>query len=66
MKKYGLSTNVMQTYLADFHGMTASLQKPGARPRAARVAALCIDCHGVHDITKVDAPNSRGDPGEPR
>lgn len=59
MKKYGLSTNVTQTYLADFHGMTASLEKqqgPGAEP--AKVVALCIDCHGVHDITKTDAPNS--------
>jgi predicted CXXCH cytochrome family protein len=59
MKKYKLSTNVMQTYLADFHGMTASLQKQ-QDPSAAggRVVALCIDCHGVHDISKTDAPHS--------
>lgn len=57
MKKYGLSTNVMQSYLADFHGMTASLQKKGTT-EDARVTALCIDCHGVHDITKADAKNS--------
>jgi predicted CXXCH cytochrome family protein len=59
MKKYRLSTNVMQTYLADFHGMTASLQKKaGGRAEGSQVVALCIDCHGVHDITKTDAPNS--------
>ena len=57
MKKYGLSTNVMQTYLADFHGMTASLQRQQSS-EGARVTALCIDCHGVHNITKVDARNS--------
>jgi predicted CXXCH cytochrome family protein len=59
MKKYDLSTNVMQTYLADFHGMTASLQKKeGGGAEGSRVVALCIDCHGVHDITKTDAPHS--------
>jgi RES domain-containing protein len=57
MKKYKLSTAVMQTYLADFHGMTASLQKQQT-PDSSSVVALCIDCHGVHDITKTDAPNS--------
>lgn len=57
MKKYKLSTSVMQTYLADFHGMTASLQRKGTT-EGARVTALCIDCHGVHDIARTDAPNS--------
>jgi predicted CXXCH cytochrome family protein len=57
MKKYGLSTNVMQTYLADFHGMTASLQRKRSG-EDSKLVALCIDCHGVHDITKADAPNS--------
>ena len=61
MKKYGLSTNVMQTYLADFHGMTASLQKQEKAGGAdgGQVVALCIDCHGVHDITKTDAARTR-------
>jgi nitrate/TMAO reductase-like tetraheme cytochrome c subunit len=58
MKRYGLSTNVMQTYLADFHGMTASLQKKGT-VEGARVTALCIDCHGVHDITKTKGNGSK-------
>ena len=59
MKKYGLSTNVMQTYLADFHGMTASLQERSGTAEGGRVAALCIDCHGVHDITKTKGEGSQ-------
>lgn len=57
MKKYGLSNAVLKTYLSDFHGTTASLQKaePGANP----VVALCTDCHGIHDISKVKDPGSR-------
>jgi predicted CXXCH cytochrome family protein len=58
MKKYGLSTAVSQTYVADFHGMTASLQG-AATPRESSVVALCTDCHGVHDIAKVNEPGSR-------
>lgn len=57
MAKYGLSTRVLQTYLADFHGTTASLARP--RSGEARITALCTDCHGVHDITHVDDPGSR-------
>lgn len=58
MAKYGLSTNVLQTYLSDFHGMTASLQRTGKGGRAV-LTALCTDCHGIHDITKVRDPGSR-------
>lgn len=57
MKKYGLSTSVLQSYLTDFHGMTASLSKNTAQGDA-RVTAVCVDCHGVHDIAKVDSPDS--------
>lgn len=58
MEKYGLSTAVANTYVADFHGMTASLQRSGT-PRESSVVALCTDCHGVHDISKVDEPGSK-------
>jgi hypothetical protein len=57
MKPYGLSTAVLRTYLADFHGMTASLSH-AADQGERRVTALCTDCHGVHDIAKVDDPGS--------
>ncbi|HKQ60196.1 MAG TPA: cytochrome c3 family protein [Candidatus Polarisedimenticolaceae bacterium] len=56
MRKYGLSAAVLRTYLADFHGMTVSLRSADARE--APVVARCTDCHGVHDITRVDAPDS--------
>ena len=53
MDKYGLSTKVTETYVADFHGTTVTLfeqQFPGQ----ATNKAVCSDCHGVHDIAKVD------------
>ncbi|MBE3072984.1 MAG: cytochrome c3 family protein [Acidobacteria bacterium] len=53
MSPYGLSTAVMQTYLADFHGMTASLHRSeGKRTDPQVLTALCVDCHGVHDISR--------------
>jgi predicted CXXCH cytochrome family protein len=59
MKKYGLSTAVLQTYLADFHGMTASLHRSQGLPVDAQaLTALCVDCHGVHDITKTTGDGS--------
>jgi hypothetical protein len=58
MARHGLSPNVLKTYLADFHGATASLAR-GRHAGDGRVTALCTDCHGVHDIAKVDAPGSR-------
>lgn len=55
MGKYGLSTDVVKTYLSDFHGVTLGLyQKEGERPgRPDRPMAVCTDCHGTHDITGV-------------
>ena len=54
MKKYGLSTHVIDTYLTDFHGMSASLQHKAVKGSGERLAAVCTDCHGVHDIRKSD------------
>ena len=59
MAKYKLSTKVLQTYLADFHGVTAKFQEGEKGQDQNPVVALCTDCHGVHDITKVDAPDSK-------
>jgi predicted CXXCH cytochrome family protein len=57
--KYGMSSDVLRTYLADFHGMTASLQQRqnGGAPAGA-VTAVCTDCHGVHDIAHPGQPGS--------
>jgi predicted CXXCH cytochrome family protein len=58
MKRYGLSTKVVDTYLADFHGMAATLQHGQKKGPGVRLAAVCTDCHGVHDIQKADDPTS--------
>jgi predicted CXXCH cytochrome family protein len=59
MAKYGLSPNVLSTYLADFHGASASLSAgSGTEPEKGRVTALCIDCHGVHNVMRVTDPDS--------
>ncbi len=58
MKKYGLSTAVLKTYLSDFHGKTASLRRTQGRAPTGAVVARCTDCHGVHDIERVTNPES--------
>lgn len=55
MSKYGISTQVLSTYVADFHGTTTILfekTEPGQKTNAA----VCYDCHGIHDILSVDDP----------
>lgn len=57
MGKYGISTNVIETYVADFHGTTTTLfeqQFPGQEVNTA----VCSDCHGIHDISKTDDPQT--------
>ncbi len=60
MSRYGLSTDVLRSYVADFHGMSASLSgaRTGKTVKREDLAAVCIDCHGVHDIKKVTDPDS--------
>jgi len=57
MDKYGISTRVVQTYLNDFHGTTLTLRKRQSTD-AWTDKAVCIDCHGTHNISRVDAPDS--------
>ena len=54
MSRYGLSTNVVQTYLTDFHGMAATLQKGKREKGQGALAPGCTDCHGVHNIVDPD------------
>lgn len=49
MAKYGISTTVGQTYLADFHGTTASLSRNLSEDKQ-QIVVTCNDCHGVHNI----------------
>lgn len=57
MEKYGISTNVFESYVSDFHGKTVTLFQQEA-PDAEVNQAVCYDCHGVHDIRAPDDPLS--------
>ncbi len=55
MEKYGISTDVFDTYVADFHGTTVTIFEQES-PNAEVNKAVCYDCHGVHDIGSTDDP----------
>jgi predicted CXXCH cytochrome family protein len=55
MSKYGISTDVLDTYVADFHGTTVSLFEQ-VSPDTPTNKPVCTDCHGVHDISVTDNP----------
>lgn len=55
MGKYGLSTQVLDTYIADFHGTTVTLFEK-IDPDQPTNMPVCYDCHGVHDIRRSDDP----------
>ena len=55
MDKYGISTQVMNTYVSDFHGTTVSIFEQ-VSPDAATNKPVCYDCHGIHDIPRTDDP----------
>lgn len=57
MDKYGISTNVLETYVADFHGTNVKLFGEQS-PDEPTNKAVCTDCHGVHDIARVDTPDT--------
>ncbi len=56
MSKYGISTEVLDTYVADFHGTTITLFEK-LSPDAESNKPVCFDCHGVHDIKAVNDPD---------
>jgi predicted CXXCH cytochrome family protein len=57
MTQYDISTDVFETYVADFHGTTVTLFE-AQDPTVETNKAVCYDCHGVHDIRRPDDPNS--------
>ena len=57
MSKYGISTDVLDTYVADFHGTTVELFAKQS-PDQPSNKAVCYDCHGIHDIKKVTDPEA--------
>ena len=56
MNKYNLSTDVVETYLGDFHGVTLKFYKQLGQSQ--KQIAVCIDCHGIHDIGKTSGSTS--------
>jgi predicted CXXCH cytochrome family protein len=57
MDKYGISTDVFSTYVADFHGTTVTLFEH-QDPTVETNKAVCYDCHGVHNIRPPDEPDA--------
>lgn len=57
MSRYGVSTDVFDTYISDFHGTTVAIFEKIA-PDQETNKPVCIDCHGVHDMRPVDDPES--------
>jgi predicted CXXCH cytochrome family protein len=55
MARYGISTDVLNTYVSDFHGTTVTLFEQ-VSPDTPTNKPVCTDCHGVHDISNVDNP----------
>ncbi|MGW8249076.1 MAG: cytochrome c3 family protein, partial [Anaerolineales bacterium] len=57
MSKYGISSDVLETYLDDFHGKTVNFFRTQA-PEIESNKATCFDCHGVHNIRSPEDPSS--------
>lgn len=57
MDKYGISTNVLNSYVADFHGTTVTLFEQTS-PDLPTNKPVCTDCHGTHNIAKTDDPQT--------
>jgi hypothetical protein len=55
MDKYGIATQVLDTYISDFHGTTLQLFEK-TDPDQEVNYPVCYDCHGVHNISAVDDP----------
>jgi hypothetical protein len=55
MRKYGVSTDVLRTYVADFHGSTVTLFER-QHPEQFTNKPVCYDCHGIHDIRRTEDP----------
>ncbi len=53
MSKYNISTQVLNTYLADFHGTTVTLFQKES-PDQVTNKPVCFDCHGIHNIARPD------------
>jgi nitrate/TMAO reductase-like tetraheme cytochrome c subunit len=57
MGEYGVSTNVFTSYTSDFHGITVIFEQQVKGQETNK--PVCIDCHGVHNMKKVDDAESQ-------
>lgn len=57
MRQFDISTNVLDTYVADFHGTTVKMFEE-TYPDQPTNKPVCTDCHGFHDIIRPDDPNA--------
>ncbi|HHB90016.1 MAG TPA: hypothetical protein ENK60_01755 [Anaerolineae bacterium] len=57
MAKYDISTDVFDTYVADFHGTTVQIFE-SVEPGVYTNKAVCSDCHGAHRILPPTSVNS--------
>ncbi|MCP4420435.1 MAG: hypothetical protein GY805_27835 [Chloroflexi bacterium] len=57
MADYEISTDVFDTYVADFHGSTVTLFE-NEDLLGETNKAVCYDCHGVHNILSPDDPHA--------
>jgi hypothetical protein len=54
MQKYGLETNVLETYMV-FHGTTITMLED-YNPDSLTNKPTCYDCHGIHEVGKTSPP----------
>lgn len=57
MAEYGISTNIFNSYISDFHGTTVIFEQEVEGQETNK--PVCIDCHGVHNMKKVDDAESQ-------
>jgi predicted CXXCH cytochrome family protein len=55
MDKYGLSTDVLSTYLSDFHGKSVFVSEK-LDPNQPVPEPVCYDCHGAHRTMETSNP----------
>ena len=61
MDKYDISTDVLTTYLEDFHGRTVDFFRKTEETQITK--ATCYDCHGIHNIRSPEDEASNVYPG---
>lgn len=57
MGKYGIVEKVYESYMRSFHGKAMELASDKVAVEQLN-KATCVNCHGTHDIQKVDAANA--------